>query len=263
MRIPKVIHYCWFGGNEIPEHDRKCIESWKKFCPDYEIIQWNEENYDLNKAPLYVRQAYEAKKWAFVTDYVRLEVVYDHGGIYMDTDVELLKNLDSLLDCNAYFGFEDGRNIATGLGFGAAQRCPVLKDMMADYEDIPFVRPDGSMDMKPCPQRNTEVLLRRGLQQDDSRQVLDGGILILPTAYMCPMSYADGKIRLGKNAYSIHHYHDSWKTAEEKCRIAEYKKYVKVFGEKNGERIFRFLNETKNGNIRSAIRKMWKYMGRG
>ena len=100
--IPKVIHYCWFGGNPKPKLAEKCIKSWKKYCPDYEIIEWNEDNFDISAAPLYVRQAYEAKKWAFVTDYVRLEVVYNHGGVYLDTDVELLKSLDSL------FQFESG-----------------------------------------------------------------------------------------------------------------------------------------------------------
>lgn len=109
MSIPKVIHYCWFGHDPKPKLAEKCIKSWKKKCPDYKIIEWNEENFDISACPLYVRQAYEAKKWAFVTDYVRLKVVYEHGGIYLDTDVELKKNLDFLLNHKAYFGFEEGR----------------------------------------------------------------------------------------------------------------------------------------------------------
>lgn len=104
--IPKKIHYCWFGGAPKTKLGMKCIKSWKKHCPDYEIIEWNEDNFDFSEAPLYVRQAYEAKKWAFVTDYVRLKVVYDNGGIYMDTDVKLKKILDPLLTNSAYFGFE-------------------------------------------------------------------------------------------------------------------------------------------------------------
>ena len=162
MSIPRTIHYCWFGRNPLPKLAQKCIKSWKKYCPDYEIIQWNEDNYDLSAAPLYVRQAYEAKKWAFVTDYVRLQVVYEHGGIYLDTDVELIKKLDPLLQYDAYFGFEDGKHIATGLGFGAVKGAPILRELMEDYHDIPFILPDGGYDTKTCPVRNTEVFLRHG-----------------------------------------------------------------------------------------------------
>ena len=118
--IPKLIHYCWFGHNPLPKDAKRCIRSWKKYCPDYVIKEWNEDNFDISQCPQYVRQAYEAKKWAFVSDYVRLKLVHDHGGVYMDTDVELLKPLDRLLSHKAYFGFEDdGLQINTGLGFGA------------------------------------------------------------------------------------------------------------------------------------------------
>ena len=130
--IPKIIHYCWFGRNPKPELAVKCIKSWKKRCPDYEIIEWNEDNFDISSCPLYVRQAYEAKKWAFVSDYVRLKVVYDEGGVYLDTDVELKKGLDALLAYDAYFGFEDGTHVNTGLGFGAVKGAPILKEMMQD-----------------------------------------------------------------------------------------------------------------------------------
>ena len=119
MKIPKVIHYCWFGGNPKPKLVQKCIHSWKKYCPDYEIIEWNESNFDISSCPLYVRQAYDVKKWAFVSDYARLKIIHTCGGIYLDTDVELIKSLDSLLEYNAFFGFEDGKYVATGLGFGA------------------------------------------------------------------------------------------------------------------------------------------------
>ena len=124
--IPKIIHYCWFGYGPKPKLAEKCIRSWKKYCPDYQIIEWNENNFDISACPLYVRQAYEARKWAFVTDYVRLKVIYENGGIYMDTDVELKKNLDNLLPYNAYFGFENYWVIATGLGFGALRDFPYL-----------------------------------------------------------------------------------------------------------------------------------------
>lgn len=208
--IPKTIHYCWFGHNPKPKLAEKCIRSWKKHCPDYEIIEWNEENFDLSKAPLYVRQAYEAKKWAFVTDYVRLQVVYENGGIYMDTDVELKKCLDPLLSRTAYFGFENGNLVNTGIGFGAEKGTFLLKELMKDYKDIPFVLEDGSLDLLPCPQRNLKVFLDRGLKLDDSMQVLAGDILILPSVYLCPIDSVM-KIRTeSPDTISIHWFDASW-----------------------------------------------------
>lgn len=215
MAIPKTIHYCWFGHNPKPKLALKCMKSWKKYCPDYEIIEWNEDNFDISACPLYVRQAYEAKKWAFVTDYVRLKVVYEHGGIYLDTDVELCKKLDQLLIYGAFFGFEDGIHVATGLGFGAEKGAQILLEMMQDYETIPFVLPDGTYDTKTCPVRNTEVLKRHGLVQNDTRQVLEEDVLILPSEYLCPLSYCTGKGKATKETISIHWFSASWKTEQE------------------------------------------------
>lgn len=212
MSIPKTIHYCWFGRNPMPKLAKKCIKSWKKYCPDYEIIQWNEDNFDISSAPLYVRQAYEAKKWAFVTDYVRLWVVYEHGGIYMDTDVELVKRLDPLLFHQAYFGFEDGQYIATGLGFGAVKGHPLVREIMDDYENIPFLISEGTV--VACPRINTAVFLKHGLIQEDRMQTIDNNVLILPTEYLCPKSVIDGIVRQTPNTYSIHHYDSSWFTKE-------------------------------------------------
>ena len=216
MDIPKTIHYCWFGHNPKPELARRCYASWKKCCPDYEIIEWNEDNFDMSSCPLYVRQAYGAKKWAFVSDYVRLRVVYDYGGIYLDTDVELKKSLDALRKHDAYFGFEEGEHVNTGLGFGAVKGAPILHEMMQDYETIPFILPDGTYDTKTCPVRNTEVLLRHGLQQNNERQILEGGICILPSICMCPIDFNTGKRRRSFRTISIHWFSTSWMTAQEK-----------------------------------------------
>ena len=214
--IPKKIHYCWFGRNSLPPLAQKCIRSWKKYCKDYEIIQWNEDNFDLSSAPLYVRQAYEAKKWAFVTDYVRLQVVHDHGGIYLDTDVEVLRKLDELLGYNAFFGFESAKWIATGLGFGAEAGTPILRELMDDYLDIPFIKEDGNIDDTSCPVRNTEVFLRHGLQQENKNQLLGGSVMCFSTEYFCPKDYWTGQIRKTKNTYTIHHYDASWLNPEQK-----------------------------------------------
>lgn len=212
--IPKIIHYCWFGGNPLPKLAKKCIKSWKKYCKGYEIREWNEQTFDIASAPLYVRQAYEAKKWAFVTDYVRLQVVYEHGGIYLDTDVELLRSPYDLLDNHAYFGFENGIYIATGLGFGAEKGTPILQELMADYDGIPFLLEDGSYDQKSCPVRNTEVFLRWGLRQDNSEQMLAGKVRILPSSWLCPLNYWAGVGEVKNHTLSIHHFSGSWTTKE-------------------------------------------------
>lgn len=224
--IPKTIHYCWFGRNPKPKLAVKCIKSWKKYCPDYEIIEWNEDNFDLSACPLYVRQAYEAKKWAFVTDYVRLKVVYEHGGIYFDTDVEVKRNLDDLLQYHGFFGFEDGIHINTGLGFGAVKGAPILSEMMVDYEYIPFVMPDGTFDTTSCPKRNTAVLLRHGLEQNNLLQELEKAITIFPTEYFCPKSPITGVLSLTQNTYTIHHFDASWLPEEQKLKWKSYWKEV-------------------------------------
>ena len=212
--IPKTIHYCWFGGNPKPKLAKKCFRSWEKYCPDYEIVEWNEQNYDLSSAPLYVRRAYEAKKWAFVTDYVRLQVVYENGGIYLDTDVELLRGLGEFLDNRAYFGFEDDAYINTGVGFGAEKEHPLLMELMEDYKAAPYILENGAADETPCPVRNTEIFLRHGLKQNGAKQVLEDGVIILPAEYFNPKNWKTNEIALTKNTYSIHHYSASWYTPE-------------------------------------------------
>lgn len=215
--IPKTIHYCWFGGSQLPALALKCMKSWERFCPDYEVVRWDESTFDLSAAPIYVRQAYEAKKWAFVSDYARLQVVYEHGGIYLDTDVELVKSPDSLLGYSAYFGFEDAEHIATGLGFGAEPHAPILAEMLEDYQHLSFVQEDGSLDLTPCPIRNTEMLMRVGLMCDNSFQVLPGNIAVFPTDYFCPLDYYTGVLKKTENTVSIHRYASSWYTEKEKA----------------------------------------------
>lgn len=227
--IPKKIHYCWFGNNSKSSLVEKCIRSWKKYCQDYEIIEWNEENFDISQCPLYVQEAYQEKQWAFVTDYVRLKIVYENGGIYMDTDVELKKNLDEFLKYNGYFGFEDGVHIATGLGFGSVAKTPILLAMMKDYEGISFIKEDGSYNLMPCPERNTSVFLKHGLRQDNSKQVLGGNILVLPSIYLCPISYSTGKKEKSLKTVSIHWFSASWKDSEkEKQRWKNLKQQRKM-----------------------------------
>lgn len=198
--IPKTIHYCWFGGKPLPKMARRCLESWRKYCPDYEIVQWNESNFDLQCNP-YVRFCYENGKWAYLSDYVRLQVVYDRGGVYFDTDVELISGIDKLLDNKAFFAFENEQTVATGLGFGAEKGNACLKSMMDQYayEDGEEIR------LTSCPALNTKALLPFGLRLDGSYQELDG-VVILPVEYMNPYDDPTGRLTVTDKTISIHWY---------------------------------------------------------
>ncbi len=219
MAIPKVIHYCWFGRNPKPKLAEKCINSWKKFCPDYEIIEWNEDNFDVN-ANRYCREAYEAKKWAFVTDYARLKILYDHGGFYFDTDVELKKNLDPLCSEYGFAGIENSTRcikVATGLGMGAEPKAALVKAILDSYEESAFRRADGSLDTTTCTVRNTEILKQFGYVEENRMQTV-AGFTIYPTEYFSPMVMENAKLKVTKNTYSIHHYALSWTPKENQIR---------------------------------------------
>lgn len=253
--IPKTIHYCWFGRNPKPKLVLKCIDSWKIKCPDYQIIEWSEDNFDISSCPLYVRQAYAAKKWAFVTDYVRLKIIYDYGGIYLDTDVELIKNLDSLLDHPAFFGKEDEEYVATGLGFGAEVNNPVVYLMLKDYYDSEFLQKDGSINYITCPDRNT-----RSIRHLLEKSVVTNGIIhisnavIYPQEYFCPLDWKTRTLKITDNTMSIHWYDASWLKEDQK-NLKEYsdRRAVasKLLGRKLGHLVIRlyysvFLKEKWN-----------------
>ena len=211
--IPKIIHYCWFGGNPLPELAQKCIASWKKHCPDYEIREWNESNFDVTSCD-YAREAYEAKKWAFVTDYVRLKVLYNYGGIYMDTDVEVLESLDSLLEYTAVSGFESDSQIPTGL-IAAHKNIPIIGELLKQYEFIHFIRKDGSQDLTTNVIRITNTLLKYGLEQNNTLQTING-FTLLPKDYLCPKDLKTGIISTTQNTLTIHHFEGSWLSKEDK-----------------------------------------------
>lgn len=233
MSIPKVIYYCWFGKGSMPSLAEKCIESWRKYCPQYKIVCINEENFDITQNK-YAKQAYEAGKWAFVSDYARLKVLYEQGGVYFDTDVELIKPIDKLIEENGYMGFDDNGVISTGLGFACEKGNEVVGALLADYDDIPFILPDGSYDLTPCPDRNTKVLLNLGMDINNKNQIFMG-IRMLPEDFLCPMKYYTGKKKITKNTYSIHHFSASWISATAKRtifvkRIVGVKLYNKLYG---------------------------------
>ena len=213
--IPKIIHYCWFGKNPKPELMKRCISSWKKYCPDYEIVEWNEDNFDVSLNQ-YAKEAYDAKKWAFVTDYARLWIVYTCGGIYLDTDVELIKSLDDLIDREAFFGFEDDNSISTGLGFGAVKGNKFVECMLRDYDEIHFLNSDGTFDMLPCPIRNTNAVAHYLPEQFDGSKIIElSNATIYPAEFFSPLSADGSTMKKTKNTHSIHWYSATWLSKDE------------------------------------------------
>ncbi len=204
--IPKVIHYCWVGGKPIPDQNKRWIDSWHKFCPDYEIVEWNEDNYDITKNR-YMYEAYKQKKWGFVPDYARLDIIYNYGGIYLDTDVELIKSMDDLLYQKGFAGFESKDYVNLGLGFGAVRHLPIIKKMMDDYEQREFINQDGNLVASPSLQ--TEVLEKEGLNKDGEYQIVDD-LTIFPEKMFCGKNYRTRLIELKSYTHSIHHYDASW-----------------------------------------------------
>ncbi len=222
--IPKKIHYCWFGRGEKPELARKCISSWKKHCPDYEIIEWNEDNFDINMNG-YTRYCYDNQKWAFLSDYARLAIIYEHGGIYFDTDVEVVRSLGELLQHKAFAGFENNEYIASGLGFGAEPQNSAIRLMLDEYN--PYL--DGLHGTEGCPILNTKALEKIGLIKNGSYQeLLD--ITVCPKEYFNPYNDPTGDLNATNNTYSIHWYAKSWMSKTQILRSNISRPLHRLFG---------------------------------
>lgn len=206
--IPKKIHYCWFGKGEIPDQNKRWMESWSKYCPDYEIIRWDESNYDVTKNS-YMYEAYQAKKWGFVPDYARMDIIYNHGGIYLDTDVELLKNLDELLYQKAFAGIEGTRNINWGLGFGAYKGCSIIKNVRDFYIDKSFKNEDGSLKIVAAPILQKDFFTKRGYVNNGEYQVIDE-MTVYPEKILSAKCNFTGRICPTAQTFSVHHYDGSW-----------------------------------------------------
>lgn len=234
--IPKIIHYCWVGGNPKPQSVLYCIESWKRCCPDYEIREWNETNYDFTKNE-YMRQAYEAKMWGFVPDYARLDIVYEHGGIYLDTDVEMVHSFDHLLENECFFGFEntgDGENyVNCGHGFGAVPGHDAIKNARDLYEHVSFVNADGSLNLLASPYYTTQSLRQMGLVQENRDQTLDG-FQVYASDVLCPKNFRTGKLHQTVRTVSIHHFTASWVDEKIKAELAHQQKIKNRFGDRLG-----------------------------
>lgn len=249
-KIPKVIHYFWFGRGPKTKLIKKCLKSWKKYCPDYEIKEWNEDNFDVCSCD-YAKEAYEAKKWAFVSDYARLWAIYNYGGIYLDTDVELIRSLDTLLQEKAFFASEEGGYINSGLGFGAQKHNSLVKYLLDEYYDIHFARTDGTLDMTPCPVRQTRRIKEKykNFKIEDKAFSIDG-VSFFPKEYFSPLNSNTRELHKTKNTYGIHWYSATWLPDSQK-RL--YRK--NVIKTKIVNLLQRLLGPQKYKKIRNKLRK--------
>lgn len=234
--IPKKIHYCWFGRNSLPASAKKCIKSWKKYFPDYEIIEWNEDNYDVNKIP-YTAQAYDAKKYAFVSDYARFDILYREGGIYFDTDVEVIRPFDDILANGAFMGCEiDGQENDTqiqvnpGLGIAVAPGLGMYKDILDFYGTQMFLNSDGSFNTETVVKKTTKLLIERGLKNIKGIQRV-ADITIYPKEYFNPLNSNTGVLDKTENTHSIHWYAMTWLSPANRLKSKITRPLHKLLGE--------------------------------
>lgn len=213
--IPKVIHYCWFGRGELTPLAKKCIASWRQYFPDYEIKEWNEDNFDVNVIP-YTADAYRARKYAFVSDYARFWVLYHFGGVYFDTDVEVIKPMNDVLEKGAFMGVEQLKPslaVAPGLGLAAEPGMTLYKTVLDRYENLPFLLPDGSLNPYTMIPIVTDLLKDNGLKGDGTVEHV-AGIDIYPPDWFNPFDDATGRLRKTENTRAIHWFAKSWMPAE-------------------------------------------------
>lgn len=256
--IPKIIHYCWFGGNPLPELAKQCIESWRRFFPNYEIKEWNEDNFDINIVP-YTTEAYKAKKYAFVSDYARFWILYKYGGLYFDTDVEVIKSMDKIIDRGNFMGCEKAAipgatpmqmGVAPGLGLGVNPGLGLLKEILDAYTTFHFHNEDGTLNTKTIVDYTSEILCKHGLQNTSKIQNV-ADVWIYPHDYFAPKNVDTKLLTITNNTVSIHHYDASW---------AEW--YDRAAGER-GPKLERLLGKRLGGCINSYIYiyQRWGIMG--
>lgn len=235
--IPKIIHYCWFGGNPLPESAKKCIASWRMFLPDYEIKEWNESNFDVYQCA-YVAEAYHAKNWAFVSDYARMWILYKYGGLYFDTDVEVIRNMDDIIARGPFMGCEGeakqptdgsrdkattlgvarGLGVNPGLGLGVSPGLSLYKEILDIYDKKHYIMPDGTFSPENVVTITTDLLVAKGLKNINDIQEV-AGVWIYPKEYFCPLSNKTKEFKVTENTRSIHHYDGTWLPKKQKIAM--------------------------------------------
>ncbi|MDR1565629.1 MAG: glycosyl transferase [Oscillospiraceae bacterium] len=232
--IPKKIHYCWFGGKPLPKSAQKCINSWARLMPDYEIIQWNESNFDTAMIP-YIKDAYAAKNYAYVSDFARFYILYEQGGVYFDTDVELLRSLEGILAkggfmaCELDGGTPSGIAVAPGLGIASEPHSPIYKEIMDLYGGLSFLAPDGSLNNMAVVGNTTNTLKQHGLKDIKGIQEVEG-ITVYPAEYFNPLEDSTGILRKTANTYAIHWYSKTWIEPKRRLRSRITRVVRRIFG---------------------------------
>lgn len=259
MAINKKIHYCWFGNGEKSEIIKNCINSWQIYLPDYEIIEWNEKNFDINMCK-YVKDAYENKKFAFVSDYVRFYVLYNYGGIYLDVDVEVIKPLDNFLKHDAFVGFESKKSVNPGLVMGAKKGNKIIKEILESYSNKEFILKDGSLNTTTVVKYTTDILLRYGLRLDNTFQILES-VTVYPKTFFCPLTNNSDKTDFSENTYTIHHFAGTWLTDKQKKRNRNilWKIFVPIIMLVK-RIIIRFFGESVFQSFKSKVREIKRWV---
>jgi len=239
--IPKIIHYCWFGKNPLPPLAVKCINSWKKYLPEYEIIEWNEDNFPFDDF-IFAKEALESRKFAFVSDVCRLYALKEYGGVYMDTDVEIIKSLDPLLFHEAFSGFENDDFVPTGI-MCSKKNSKWIEDLLAYYDNRPFINTDGTMEMTSNTFIITGMMKEKGFIMNNSFQEIEGYVAFYPNDYFCPKSYKTGRITITENTYCIHHFNKSWISKKKKLRNIWKMRIMNIFGYENVQKVIDLLKK--------------------
>ena len=231
--IPKVIHYCWFGRTPLPKVALKCIASWRRYFPDYEIIEWNEDNFDVNIIP-YTRDAYSDRKYAFVSDYARFWILYHFGGVYFDTDVEVIKPMDDIIERGPFMGLEIAGNnckINPGLGLSAMPEDPIYEVILASFAGLDYYLPDGSRNLYTMIPMVTDIMSSSGLDGSEQIQYL-AGVYIYSPDFFNPLDDATGRLRITPSTRTIHWYMKSWMPRENKVKTWLKRILRRIFGNK-------------------------------
>ncbi|ATD54281.1 glycosyltransferase family 32 protein [Clostridium chauvoei] len=233
--IPKIIHYCWFGRGEKSELANRCIESWKKNLDGYKIMEWNEDNFDIS-ANLYIKEAYDKGKYAFVSDYVRLDILFKYGGIYLDTDVEILSDFNALLDSNAFLGFEDDELISTAT-IGARKNNIIIKNWLDTYNNRRFIKNGRESELTNV-RVVTDILLNHGLKQDNRIQnLLNDEITIYSNDFFSPLKIGSSNPKVTHNTIAIHWFEGTWLTPQKKVKIKLISSIKSIIGFKRYNKI--------------------------
>ncbi len=255
-RIPKIIHSVWIGNGEKSEIAKKSMVSWQVFCPDYAFMEWNESNFDIKNSCRYVVEAYSKGKWAFVSDYIRLKILYEYGGIYLDTDMELLQNIDSFLKYRGFFCTESRYSVSTAI-IAAEPQAPWIKELLDEYENEPFINEDGSFNKQTNTKRVQKYLeIKYNYSWEKGLQELLPGFYVFPADFFSPLNCYTGVLNMTNNTFAIHHYDNTWMSPEEKIKKRLKQIATRIIGEDNRAKMVQIkekLSKKSGGGYRYSL----------